>query len=620
MADYFGDDERRQLIDGGRLVLNDTQTETSSQSAADHFAALQIHAIVNSAYVSDHRLEFMLTATKHQPYNWHSDEIQLLQELAANVYLRIQRARTEDALRQSEDRLTTAMKAGGLAAWEWNPQQSVWTDELYEMLGISREQTASPELLFSLTHPGDVDRLQAAWQKAVNGQGDYSQEFRIIRPDGRVRWLKGVGTLVRDNAGKIVRMFGLNWDSTDQHIAAARVEEARRLAEQANAAKSEFVANMSHEIRTPMTAVLGYTDLLLDSEQDPQKLEYLQTIKRNGSFLLDIINDILDLSKIEAGRMDIHRQRFSPQSLVSDVRSLMELRAREKNLKFEVEYAGQIPAQIESDPKRLKQILVNLIGNAIKFTEAGSVTLRVEYLAKRLPQLKFDVIDTGIGMTAAQQRRLFQPFSQGDASVNREFGGTGLGLVISQRLSAMLDGSVTFESQPGSGSTFTCAISVGRIPELTLVDPKRPAEQPTGYGAAQHQTAPSEVQLNCRILVVDDRRDIRFLARHLLQAVGATVDEAEDGQQAIDRVAAMQADEPAFDLILLDMQMPGVDGYTAAAKLRSLGFTNPIIALTADAMHGDMKRCLNSGCNAYLSKPIDKETLLTTVQHYLSQS
>ncbi|APZ92718.1 PAS domain S-box protein [Fuerstiella marisgermanici] len=628
MSDYLNADERQRLAVGGSLVFNDVTQECSTPDSAARFAALQIQAIVNSAYVTDGRLEFMLTATKHYPYQWRSDELQLLNELSANVYLRVQRARVQSALQQTDERLSTALQVAGMAAWEWSPQESIWTAELYDLLGISPDQPASPELFFSLTHPDDRDELQAEWQRSVDGDTNYSHEFRIIRPDGETRWLNGVGKVVRNEAGEVVRMYGLNRDTTAEHVAASRLEEARRQAEQANSSKSEFLANMSHEIRTPMTAVLGYADLLLDAETDPQKLQHLETIKRNGNFLLEIINDILDLSKIEAGRMEIDRQQFSPQALVGDVRSLMDVRAKEKDLQFEVQYDGSVPEFIESDPKRLKQILVNLLGNALKFTDAGSVILRISHrpaatknsstsASKRRSVMQFDVIDTGIGMTVQQQKRLFKPFSQGDASVTREFGGTGLGLAISKRLAHMLGGSVAVDSTPGEGSTFSLTIAAGDVSNVAFVDPNLPSESQAE--APAELAAVSDFRLACRILLVDDRRDVRFLGKHILQTAGATVEEAENGQQAIDQVSAMDGEEP-FDLILLDMQMPGVDGYTAAARLRGMGFENPIIALTADAMHGDMDRCLQSGCNAYLSKPIDKEKLLATVHTFLQQN
>lgn len=282
-----------------------------------------------------------------------------------------ERKKSELTLQQTAERLTMAMKAGGLAAWEWSPSGSHWTDELYELLGIPKTRAACPETFFEIVHPDDLPHLQANWTKSMQGEQAYDQEFRILRPDGEVRWIVGVGEIVYDANGEVQRIFGLNWDSTQMHATAAALRESERRAHEASVSKSEFLANMSHEIRTPMTAVLGYTDLLAARESAPETLEYLRTIKRNGNFLLDIINDILDLSKIEAGKMELMPEQFALHNVIADVRSMMDVRAHEKNLRFEVACQGLIPATVESDPKRLKQILVNLLGNAIKFTEVG---------------------------------------------------------------------------------------------------------------------------------------------------------------------------------------------------------------------------------------------------------
>jgi CheY-like chemotaxis protein len=254
--------------------------------------------------------------------------------------------------------------------------------------------------------------------------------------------------------------------------------------------------------------------------------------------------------------------------------------------------------------------LINLVGNAIKFTKKGSVKVVVSYCDQ---SLQFEIIDTGIGMNLRQQERLFQPFSQGDHTVNREFGGTGLGLAISQRLATMLGGKIVVKSEKNRGSTFTLTIATGNVSDLQFIKPMLCIEPKV------ETPVPAAIQLNCRILVVDDRRDIRLLSRRFLTEVGASVTEAEDGQVAIQKVMQSSAEGKTFDLILLDMQMPKLDGYETAKQLRSLGFTGPIIALTADAMQGDMSRCIASGCNGYLSKPIDKTAMLKLVSEYVAE-
>jgi PAS domain S-box-containing protein len=525
-----------------------------------------------------------------------------------------ERVKIEQEQRSVTRRMEMALRAGGMAAWEWTPTKSIWAPHLYELLGIDASLEANPELFFSLVHPDDVESLKESWQKAIDGSESYNSEFRIILPDHRVRWMNGVGEVVRDHDGKVVGMYGVNWDSTKDHLQAETLRESERRAHQANASKSEFLANMSHEIRTPMTAILGYADLLRDLIDNDEAKQHLQTIHRNGHYLLDIINDILDLSKIEAGKLDVEWERFEPYRLIEDVRIIMEVRAKEGGLKLDVEYDGMLPKIIQSDAKRLKQILINLVGNAIKFTRHGRVQIRVRFEAS-LRQLHFDVIDTGIGISDEHMEKLFKPFSQGDASVTRNFGGTGLGLVISQRLAEMLGGTIEASSTDGVGSTFTVSIVTGEIDESNLVDYGNMAADD---GLAEATSDDKITRLSCHVLIVDDRRDIRFLSKRILTKSGATVDECEDGLIAVEFITASLADGNCPDLILLDMQMPNLDGYSTAEKLRTLGYHGPIIALTADAMQGDMNKCLEAGCNDYLSKPIDQTAMLRKVSEYLS--
>ncbi len=524
-------------------------------------------------------------------------------------------------------RMQMAMRAGGMAAWEWTPEESFWSPELFDLMGLDRGQTASPELFFSNVHLDDLDALKHHWQAAVDGNDEYHSEFRIRLPNGEIRWIAGAGEAERDSAGRIIRIHGVNWDATLDRKQEEALRESERRANEANRSKSAFVANMSHEIRTPMTAILGYADLIRDYVEHPDAVSYLRTIRRNGDYLLEIINDILDLSKIEAGKLEIEQERFEPIRVVEDVRSVMEVRATEGDLRLEVEYDGKIPKVIESDAKRLKQILINLVGNAIKFTKQGSIKIRVKFDPGResptdhteqdwveaSPRLLFDVIDTGIGISDDQLDRLFKPFSQGDATITRNFGGTGLGLAISQRLAEMLGGRISASSTQGVGSTFTVSIAVNVVTHVVEFAENLRHPSTVIESAASPKTPHS---LNCHVLVVDDRRDIRFLSRSLLTKAGATVDECEDGMLAVEHITDCLARKICPDLILLDMQMPNLDGYQTAKKLRGLGYNGPIIALTADAMQGDMNECLEAGCNDYLSKPIDSERLIGLVNRF----
>jgi signal transduction histidine kinase/CheY-like chemotaxis protein len=385
--------------------------------------------------------------------------------------------------------------------------------------------------------------------------------------------------------------------------------------ELASRAKSEFLANMSHEIRTPMTAVQGYADLLLDPELSPEdRLGHVQTIRRNGEHLLSILNDILDISKIEAGKMDLESIPCSPWRIVAEVTSLMRERALSKGLAFELRCETPIPASIRSDPTRLRQILINLVGNAVKFTARGHVhvVVRCEDAATARPRLSFEVEDTGIGLSAAQIERLFQPFSQVDTSMTRRFGGTGLGLAICLRLAGMLGGDVRVDSVPGRGTSFIVTVETGPLEGGSML---------TGLtGApvvAPSQAPPSPVRLEGAILLAEDGPDNQVLIAGVLRKAGALVTIAENGRIAVERALAAQRAGAPFDVILMDMQMPELDGYGAAAALRREGYAGPIAALTAHAMAGDRERCVAAGCDDYLTKPIDRHLLLHKVGRWL---
>jgi len=399
------------------------------------------------------------------------------------------------------------------------------------------------------------------------------------------------------------------------------VEQFLHAAEQASRSKSEFLASMSHEIRNPLTAILGFADVLLQQLSDEKHLDLLRIIKRNGEMVLEIVNDILDISKIEAGKLEVNRTECSPFHIVEEVCRLLGPRARSKGLTLETAFDGPMPEKVRTDPLRARQILLNLVGNAIKFTERGKVRVVARYLDDQQPveRLQVQVIDTGIGMTAEQMEKLFRPFVQAGPETSRKYGGTGLGLAISKRLAEMLGGDISVESQPGKGSTLTVTIEAPAVPGSKMLD-----QPPTETRSPSHSDslAAQTIRLQGRVLLAEDSPDNRRLISHILRQAGAEVHCVEDGKQALEKVLGHgdsgEKVTERFDLILMDLDMPVVDGVTATRQLREAGYRGPILALTAHVMAHEIERSLAAGFDAHLSKPIDRAKLLAVLQQWLS--
>jgi PAS domain S-box-containing protein len=457
---------------------------------------------------------------------------------------------------------------------------------------------------------------------------DNAERLLITRGNKKIPVLKTVVPVLLDGEEMLLETF---MDITEQKRAeeelksySAALEAANkdlelfsRAAEASSQAKSEFLANMSHEIRTPMTAILGFSEILMESVTDSQQLDAIRTVRLNGEHLLQVINDVLDLSKIEAGKLEVECTTCSPCQVLADVVAMMEPRARAKEISLEVEYADLMPKTIRSDPTRLRQILINLTGNAVKFTKTGEVRLVSRLLGAESssPKLQINVIDTGIGMTEEQVARLFVPFQQADTSTTRKYGGTGLGLVISRRLTQKLGGDIVVESKPGNGTKFTVTIDTGALDDVDFIDNptgvKKPLES-NAYPVARNS------QLDCRVLLAEDGPDNQRLVTFLLEKAGAEVVQAENGLVAHDLALDAQDTRSPFDVILMDMQMPVMDGYEATRQLRNDGYAGPIVALTAHAMSTDQEKCLAAGCDAYMTKPIHREKLISLLSDLTS--
>ncbi|MDX2133083.1 MAG: PAS domain S-box protein [Planctomycetota bacterium] len=532
----------------------------------------------------------------------------------------------EADLQAQADRLEVTTRAANLGIWDWDVRTGrvQFNDIAQTMLGYEPGEWSSHVREWGkLVHPDDRESVARALGDHLAGRvPEYRCEHRLRRKDGTWTWVLDVGRVTaRDEDGRAVRAVGVHVDITAFKNAAEAFRLAQGEAELASRAKSEFLANMSHEIRTPMTAILGYADLLAEmgdrSLAPPGRLDCIETIRRNGEHLLSIINDILDLSKIEAGKMTVEVVPVDARQIVLEVESLMAFKARAKGVELRIRQDTPLPARIRTDPLRLRQILVNLVGNALKFTETGSVTVAMSFAPEASPRLRIEIIDTGIGMSPEQVERLFDSFQQADTSTTRRFGGTGLGLRISRTLATMLGGDVTVTSCVGAGSTFTATVATGDVSDVPMEGPEmlRRPQTPTAETAATPTVGAAALQ-GVRVLLVEDGPDNQRLIAFHLRKAGADVRVADNGRVALSMLTIADdpgqplTEPPAFDLVLTDMQMPEMDGYELARALRRKGWTRPVVALTAHAMQGDAAKCYDAGCDAYAAKPIDSQRLV----------
>jgi PAS domain S-box-containing protein len=524
------------------------------------------------------------------------------------------RRQAEQALRDSEMRLRSIVETAvdGIITIDDRGNITLFNPAAARIFGYTADEVAGRNV--SLLMP-DVcsaafdDHLREYLRTGIRKVIGFGREVVARRKDGS---LFPMDLAVSETFLGERRVFtGIVRDISERQRVDDELAKARDAAEAANLAKSEFLANMSHEIRTPMGAILGFANMVVNKAQGKdERVECARIIERNARHLLALINEILDLSKIEAREMKVERVECDLRALFSEIISVMRPRAAEKGLEFSVRFDGPMPRVLHSDPMRLRQIVINLLGNAIKFTDAGSVRMRIADEGAGGPRimLRVDVTDSGIGMSPDQLERLFRPFSQADQSITRKFGGTGLGLTISKRLAALLGGDISVISTIESGSTFTLKIDGGPSEGVEwLLGLKEEALPPTADEGAQ-----ANIRLHGRVLLVEDGRDNQRLLRMQLADAGANVAIAENGLIGVE----LATTEP-FDLILMDMQMPVMDGYTATSELRRRGVTIPIIALTANAMTDDRGKCLASGCSGYLSKPVNMEKLLRTVNQQL---
>ncbi len=441
-----------------------------------------------------------------------------------------------------------------------------------------------------------------------------AEEVWHVRRDGTVFCTLMNVSAIKEH-GQIVYLSATAIDIIERKQAEEELRESRNAAESANRAKSEFLANMSHELRTPMTAITGFTELLLSRDRpSEERREYLTTIQRNAQSLLAIINDILDLSKIEAEKLQLQCVDWSPRRVIDEVDVLMREKAEEKGLSLAVEYIAPIPPSIRTDPGRLKQILINLVGNAIKFTDAGGVQITVRWhtTPPSGSQMQFDVTDTGIGICSEAIDGLFEPFSQADTSSTRHYGGTGLGLSISQRLAEMLGGGIQVRSELGRGTTFTLTVDARPSPTMGKRETQHVATPPSAEVSREMFTG--------RVLLAEDTPDITVLIQRTLEQTGLSLDLAKNGLVAYEKAMASKTAGKPYDLILMDIRMPTMDGYEATRRLRANGWKGPIVALTAHSMQGDREACLEAVCDEHISKPVTQAAFFDILEQYVGRT
>lgn len=558
------------------------------------------------------------------------------------------RRHAEMRLRESETLFRTAfdLSPNGIAIYAGDGRLSQCNRAMAELFGYSIGQLITMDF-FVLVQPDDISQARKAIRRAQSGKTTRGVELRCMTRDGRMIWIELAVSLLSDDPGEGALVLLQLQDLSQRKQAetdlqsqnqvlfhakgmleaqkmeldqqAEQLQLARQVAEDANRAKTEFLANVSHEIRTPMSTILGFTEVLLDRTQnDQQRSECIDAIRRSGQHLMRIVDDILDVTRIESGRLQLEYSDVQLPMLVDEVICSIRMQAIERNIQLTCEFAGEIPPHVHSDPVRLRQILLNLVSNAVKFTHEGAVKVVVDMSrpnpASGRRYLRLLVSDTGIGMSGAQLQKLFHAFEQGDVSQSRRYGGVGLGLVITRRLVEMLGGTIEVTSREGVGSTFVVTLDVEMTNSGPATPPRR-LELPSRADACDEYPS-----LLGRVLVAEDGKDNQKLLSFLLRRCGIDVVVAENGAEAIQAMKTTVSTCQRFDLILMDMHMPEVDGFAATQAIREAGVTIPIIALTAQAMDGDRDRCLASGCTDYLSKPVDRRSLIKMLGRFLQRN
>lgn len=531
-----------------------------------------------------------------------------------------ERRLAEDRLRRNEELYRSLVENIhlGITLVDKDYRVRMMNSLLVEMIGRTKEEWLGRPCYTFLETRDSVCEFCPGTRAMATGR-PAEVEIAATLPHGGTRPVRIQAFPTFDENHEVTGFIEVVEDITDRKSTEDQLRQAKDAAEAANRAKSAFLANMSHELRTPMTAILGFTDLLLlPNLPRHEQQEFLETIQRNGKALLELINDVLDLSRIETGNVAVQKTDCVLEEIIEDAVATAKVRAVEKGLELRVDRQGPLPDHIHTDPLRLRQILVNLLGNAVKFTERGEISLSVQLLlASTGPaRMQFTVADTGIGIPSQAMFNLFQPFMQSDSSASRRHGGTGLGLAISKHLANALGGDIEVASELGQGSRFVLTIEVGSLDTVGTYGGS-PASPTANVQASYPNSAQS---LSGRVLLAEDVSDIQVLVARTLRGMNLQVDVAENGKRACEMAAASKTQGKPYDIILMDIQMPGMNGYEATQWLRHHNWQGPIVAVTAHAMIGDREKCEAAGCDDYIAKPLAATVLRDILARYLPKA
>lgn len=521
----------------------------------------------------------------------------------------------ESTLRENEELLRLALDSAAMGIWYWRPDTGELnaSPQARRLHGLDPNEPLRRKIVLEAMHPDDRDLLLATLQCSIERSESFDIEVRVLHPDGSLHWLASCGRWVSSSGGESGQLIGVVQDATQRKQMEQALIQAKQQAELASQAKSDFLSMMSHELRSPMTGILGANSLLLQTPLTAEQEEYARIAHDSAQGLLAILNDILDIAKLEASKITIEYLDFEVSRLVDEVIHLLGALAARKNLYLIANLDDAAPGILHGDPVRIRQVLLNLVSNAIKFTETGGVTVDVSYSAPPPSSLapggflKVAVTDTGIGIAPEIQPRLFTRFTQADSSISRNYGGTGLGLAICKQLCELMGGDIGLQSQPGIGSTFwfTVRCGLGNEP-ADLADPRIVAGSDRSIFEKRH------------ILIAEDSLVNQIIIKAILSKVGCTLEIVNHGQEAVDAVK-----RTAFDLILMDIQMPEMNGISATQAIRALPppqSNTPIIALTANAMREQQEEYLAAGMNDYVSKPFTEESLLEAIRRLFARS